>query len=117
MPRRIRVQFEGAVYHVMARGNERAEISRDDQDRQRFLETLGEAVAQFGLRLQAYCLMPNHYHLLLGTPRANLSRALAWLQSTYTARFNVRHRRRGAKRQRRGANGSGSWWSGRATSV
>ena len=59
------------------------------------METLEQAVAQFGLRLHAYCLMPNHYHLLLGTPRANLSRAMGWLQTTNTARFNARHRRRG----------------------
>jgi putative transposase len=79
----------------MARGNERREVFRDDKDRQRFLETLGEAVQQFGLRLHAYCLMPNHYHLLLCTPQSNLSRAMAWLQTTYTTRFNARHRRRG----------------------
>jgi REP element-mobilizing transposase RayT len=79
----------------MARGNERREVFRDDRDRQRFLAVLAEAVARFGLRLHAYCLMPNHYHLVLGTPRANLSRAMGWLQTTYTARFNARHRRRG----------------------
>jgi putative transposase len=95
MARPIRVEFPGAVYHVMARGNERREIFRDDQDRQRFLETLAEAVSQFGLNVYAYCLMPNHYHALLGTPRGNLSRAAGWLQATYTARFNARHRRRG----------------------
>ncbi len=95
MARPIRVEFAGAVYHVMARGNERREVFRDDPDRQRFLETLAEAVARFGLRLYAYCLMPNHYHLLLATPRANLSRAMGWLQTTYTARFNRRHRRSG----------------------
>ena len=95
MPRRMRVEFAGAVYHVMARGNERREIFRDDRDRERFLETVAEAVRQFGLRLHAYCLMPNHYHLLLGTPRGNLSRAMGWLQTTSTARFNARHRRRG----------------------
>ena len=95
MARPIRVEFAGAVYHVMARGNERREVFRDDQDRRRFLETLAEAVERFGLRVHAYCLMSNHYHLLLGTPRANLSRAMGWLQTTYTARFNRRHRRSG----------------------
>ena len=95
MARPIRVEFPGAVYHVMARGNERREVFRDDQDRTRFLETLAETVRQFGLRVQSYCLMPNHYHMVLGTPQANLSRAMAWLQTTYTARFNARHRRRG----------------------
>jgi putative transposase len=95
MARPIRVEFPGAVYHVMARGNERRDIYRDDRDRRRFLETLGQAVEQYGLRVYAYCLMPNHYHLLVGTPRGNLSRALGWVQATYTARFNARHRRRG----------------------
>lgn len=95
MARPIRVEFAGAVYHVMARGNERRDVFRDDEDRRRFLDTLAEAVERFGLRLHAYCLMPNHYHLLLGTPRANLSRAMGWLQTTYTTRFNARHRRRG----------------------
>jgi len=89
------MEFPGAVYHVMARGNERREIFRDDRDRQRFLETLAEAVSQFGLHVHAYCLMPNHYHALVGTPRGNLSRAVGWVQATYTARFNARHRRRG----------------------
>jgi putative transposase len=95
MARPIRVEFPGAVYHVMARGNEQREIFRDDQDRRRFLQTLSEAVEQFGLRVYAYCLMSNHYHVVAGTPRANLSRAVGWLQATYTARFNARHRRRG----------------------
>jgi REP element-mobilizing transposase RayT len=95
MARPIRVEFAGAVYHVMARGNEQRDVFRDDRDRWRFLDTLAEAVPQFGLRVHAYCLMPNHYHLLVGTPRANLSRAMGWLQTTYTARFNARHRRHG----------------------
>ena len=95
MARPLRVEYAGAVYHVMARGNERRAIYRDDRDRQRFLETVVEAVAQFGLQLHAYCLMPNHYHLLVGTPAANLSRAMGWLQTTDTARFNARHRRPG----------------------
>ena len=93
MARPLRVEFAGAVYHVMARGHERRDIFRDDKDRGRFLETLAEVVPQFGLRLHAYCVMPNHYHLVLGTPRANLSRAMGWLQTTYTARFNARPRR------------------------
>ena len=95
MARPIRIEFAGALYHVMARGNERREIFRDDRDRQRFLDTMAEAVEQYGLRLHAYCLMPNLYHLLVGTPRGNLSRALGWLQTSYTTRFNARHRRRG----------------------
>lgn len=95
MARPIRVEFPGAVYHVMARGNERRAVFRDDQDRQRFLETIGEMVDQFGVLVHAFCLMPNHYHLLLETPQANLSQAVGWLQVTYTVRFNRRHRRSG----------------------
>ncbi len=95
MPRGLRVEFEGAVYHVMARGNERREVFRDGGDRRRFLETLGEAAERFGVRVLAYCLMPNHYHLVVETPRANLSQAMGWLQTTYTVRFNRRHRRVG----------------------
>lgn len=95
MARPLRVQFPGAVYHAMARGNESRPIFRDDQDRRRFLDTVGEMVERFGVRLHAYCLMVNHYHLLLETPRANLSQAVGWLQVTYTVRFNRRHRRNG----------------------
>jgi putative transposase len=95
MARPIRIEFAGAVYHVMARGNERRTIFLDDQDRQRFLDTLEEMIDQFGVRLHAYCLMANHYHLLVETPRANLSQAVGWLQVTYTVRFNRRHRRSG----------------------
>ena len=95
MARPIRVEYADAVYHVTARGNERKAIYRDDVDRQRFLETLGQAVERFRVIVHAYCLMPNHYHLLLQTPRANLSAAAGWLQTTYSVRFNRRHRRSG----------------------
>ena len=95
MSRPLRVEFHGALYHVTARGNERRAVFRDDEDRRAFLATLEEAIEQDGLRLHAFCLMPNHYHLLLETPRANLSRAIGWLQTTYTIRFNRRHRRSG----------------------
>lgn len=95
MARPLRVEFPNATYHVTARGNERKPIFRDDHDRHRFLDTLAEMVERFGIRLHAYCLMPNHYHLVLETPRANLSQAVGWLQVTYTVRFNHRHRRSG----------------------
>lgn len=95
MARPIRIEYEDAVYHVMARGNERKAIFRDDDDRSRFLETLCEACQRFGLIVHVYCLMGNHYHLVVQTPRANLSQALGWLQTTYTIRFNRRHRRSG----------------------
>ena len=72
MARPIRVEFTDAVYHVTARGNERKAIYRDDQDRQRFLETVAEAHDRFGVVIDGYCLMSNHYHLLIQTPRANV---------------------------------------------
>jgi REP element-mobilizing transposase RayT len=95
MARPVRVEFAGAVYHVTARGNERRAIFRDDRDRERFLATVAEMVERFGLRVMAYCLMPNHYHLVVGTPLGNLSQAVGWLQVTYTVRFNRRWRRSG----------------------
>jgi REP element-mobilizing transposase RayT len=95
MARPLRVEFPGAIYHVTARGNERREIFRDDEDRHTFLATLAEAAEEFGLAIHAFCLMPNHYHLLIETPRPNLSRAFAWIQTTYTVRFNRRHKRIG----------------------
>ena len=76
MARKPRVQFEGAYYHVMARGNQQQAIFRDDSDRLRFLETLGQACDRYGLVVHGYCLMPNHYHLLAQTPRGNLSQAI-----------------------------------------
>jgi len=95
MARTVRVEFSDAAYHVTSRGNERRLIFRDEVDRRRFLETLGECCERFGLVVHAYCLMPNHYHLLVQTPRANLSRAIGWFQTTYSIRFNRRHRRCG----------------------
>ncbi len=95
MARPIRVEYEDAVYHVTARGNERREIFRGDSDRELFLKTMGQVCARFGTVIYAYCLMPNHYHILVRTPRANLSRAVGWLQTVYTIRFNRLHQRTG----------------------
>ncbi|MBN1342994.1 MAG: transposase [Phycisphaerae bacterium] len=95
MARPVRVEYEDAVYHVTARGNERRAVFRCDVDREVFLTTVGQACGRFGTVIHAYCLMPNHYHLIVQTPRANLSRAVGWLQTTYTIRFNRRHRRTG----------------------
>ena len=91
MPRQPRIQFEGAVYHVMARGNRRAKIFADDADHRLFLRTLGEACDKAGILVYAWVLMGNHYHLALSTPRGNLVEGMAWLQNTYTRRFNSRH--------------------------
>ncbi len=95
MARPIRIEIAGGWYHVTARGNERRAIFRDDHDRQRFVELLAEWVERFGLRLHAWVLMDNHYHLLVETPEANLSRAMQWLAVSYTVWFNRRHGRGG----------------------
>lgn len=92
MARKVRIEFPGAIYHVMSRGDHQEAIFRDDQDRRRFLETMGEACQQTGWRIHAYVLMGNHYHLLLETPEPNLSVGMKWLQGTYTQRFNSRHK-------------------------
>jgi REP-associated tyrosine transposase len=95
MGRAWRIEFEGALYHVLSRGNERRDIFFEEDDRRRFLEAIGEMGQRFEIDLFAYVLMDNHYHLLLRTRRANLSRAMQWLGVTYTNRFNARHSRSG----------------------
>jgi REP element-mobilizing transposase RayT len=91
MARPLRIEYNGAVYHVMARGNQGQPIFHDDKDRQRFVETLGEACAKTGWWIHAYVLMGNHYHLLVETPEGNLVAGMKWLQGTYTQRHNARH--------------------------
>jgi len=95
MSRPLRVQFPGAWFHVTARGNERRAIFRDDRDREHWLELTAEVPARFGLRLHAYALMPNHYHLMVEIGELGLSRAMQWLNLSYTQWFNRRHRRAG----------------------
>ena len=92
MPRSLRIEYPGAYYHVMARGNRREAIFRDEEDRHFFLKTLGEACGMTGWRVHAWVLMGNHYHLMLETPEANLVAGMGWLQNAYTRRFNARHR-------------------------
>ena len=72
MPRALRIEYRGAIYHVMNRGGHREPIFRDDFDRQRFLSTLGETCGKTGWQIHAYCLMLNHFHLVVETPEANL---------------------------------------------
>ena len=95
MARPLRIDLVEGLYHVTARGNERRAIYRDDRDREHFLELLGKVAERFEVRVQAYVLMDNHYHLLVGTPRANLSVAMQWLGQSYAGWFNRRHRRVG----------------------
>lgn len=92
MARKLRVQYPGAVYHVMNRGDRREPIFYDDKDRQAFLQTLGEACARTRWRIHAFCLMPNHFQLVLTTPQANLVAGMKWFLATYTGRFNRRHK-------------------------
>ena len=92
MPRKIRVEYPDAVYHVMSRGNRRESIFLDDVDRQDFLKTLAEACLKTGWQVHAYCLMNNHFHLVVETPNANLVAGMRWLLSTYSIRLNHRHK-------------------------
>ena len=95
MPRRPRILYPNAVYHVMARGNRKALIFEDDADRQLFLELTGEAVARYGLRTYGYCQMGNHYHQIVETPRGNLPEAMRFLNGVYAQKSNRRHGRTG----------------------
>src|SRR3974377_1619510 len=92
MPRQPRIEYHGAIYHIMSRGNRRQDIYLNDVDRQDFLKTLAETCQKTGCRFHAYFLMSNHYHLVAETPNANLVAGMAWLQGTYTIRLNHRHK-------------------------
>src|SRR5690349_15904543 len=92
MARKVRVEFAGAVYHVLDRGDRREAIFQDEKDRELFLTALGEVCLRMGWRVHAWVLMGNHYHLLLETPEPNLVAGRHWLQTTYTVRFNRRDR-------------------------
>jgi len=95
MARRPRLQFPAAVYHVMSRGNRKAAIFNDDADRRCFINVLGETVLRYRARVYAACLMDNHYHLLLDTPRNNLSAVMRQVNGVYSQTANERHSRSG----------------------
>ena len=95
MVRPLRLEYEGAVYHITSRGNAQEAIFHEDRDRARFLKILGDVVARYGWICHSYCLMTNHYHLLIETPEANLSRGMHLLNGVYTQWFNHQHRRVG----------------------
>ena len=118
MPRKLRIEYPGAIYHVMNRGDQREDIFMDDEDRRKFLSTLGEACQKTDWQVHAYCPMRNHFHLVVETPQANLAAGMKWLSGVYTKRFNIRHKlcghllagrlqgsHRGWQRQRLFANG------------
>jgi len=95
MPRRLRIEFEGAIYHLMARGNGRQQIVQDDQDRQRLLDDLRRTVLRCGWVLLAFVFMGNHLHLLIRTPRPNLARGMQQFLSSYALWYGRRRRRVG----------------------
>ena len=95
MPRALRIEYEGALYHVVNRGDWRENIFLGDEDRLLFLETLEEACGKSRWQVNAYCLMSNHFHLVIETPMPTLVAGMKWMLGTYTQRFNARHRMRG----------------------
>jgi putative transposase len=90
--RKLRLQYPGAIYHLMNRGDRREPIFRDDKDRELFLQTAGEACAKTDWEVHAWCLMSNHFHLVVETPKPNLVEGMKWFLGTYTSRFNRRHK-------------------------
>jgi REP element-mobilizing transposase RayT len=95
MPRPLRIQFPEALYHVTARGVDKAPIVRDDHDRMRWCEYLKAAVTRFGLELYAFALLDNHFHLFLSAPNTNLNAAMHYLNGAHAMYFNTRHQRKG----------------------
>ena len=95
MARPLRIEFDGAVYHVTSRGKERKAVFKDDCDRELFLTTLAQVDQRFRWICHAYCLMDNHYHLVIETADANLSKGMRQLNGVYTQAFNRLHRRVG----------------------
>jgi len=90
MGRPLRIEYAGAFYHITSRGNERRSIFRTKGDYERFIGYLESATERYGARIHCFCLMPNHYHLLLETPRANLHAILHHLNTSYTNYFNAK---------------------------
>ena len=95
MARPLRIEFPGAIYHVTSRGDRREPIFADDEDRHNFLTVVGQALERFDATVLAYCLMDNHYHIVVYTRRANLSRLMQQLNGVYTQAYNRRHKKVG----------------------
>lgn len=95
MVRPLRIQFPGAVYHIMSRGNERGAIFLDEEDRALFLFVFKEVIKRYNWKCYSYCLMPNHYHLIIETRDGNLSIGMRQLNGKYTQSFNKKHKRVG----------------------
>ena len=95
MVRPLRIEFAGGLYHITSRGNRKEVIYLLDEDRQKFLSVLGDACTKYNWLCHSYCLMSNHYHLLIETPFCNLSKGMRYLNSVYTQKFNKAHNRVG----------------------
>ena len=95
MARPLRIEFPGALYHVTARGDRQEPIYEDDDDRKVFLDLLGKVIVEWNWVCQAYCMMGNHYHLLVETPDGNLAKGMRQLNGVYTQLSNRRHQRVG----------------------
>ncbi len=95
MARPLRLEYKGALYHVTSRGDRREDIFEDDEDRLQWLANLGKVCCRFNWRIHAYCLMDNHYHLVVETADTNLSKGMRQLNGVYTQYFNRRHNRVG----------------------
>ena len=92
MARKLRIQYPGAIYHAMSRGDHQERIFSDDTDRQQFLSTLEQCCQKTAWQVHAFCLMSNHFHLVVETPQGNLVAGRKWFLGVYTRRFNVRHK-------------------------
>lgn len=95
MARPLRIAYPGAYYHVTSRGNEQKDVFKSRRDREKFLEYLASATERYGAAIHAYCLMSNHYHLLLETPEGNLSQIMRHINGAYTTYFNIKRKRAG----------------------
>jgi len=95
MARPLRIAYPGAWYHVTSRGNEQKDIFKSRMDREKFLDYLASATERYGAAIHVYCLMSNHYHLLLETPGGNLSQIMRHINGAYTTYFNVKRKRAG----------------------
>ena len=95
MARPLRIEYEGALYHITARGNERKKIFFSGTDYEKFLHYVAEAKKKYGIKLHCYVLMSNHYHLVVETPKANLSKTMQYINGSYTTYVNIKRRRSG----------------------
>jgi REP element-mobilizing transposase RayT len=95
MARQLRIEYPNAFYHITSRGNEQKNIFKNDRDREKFLSYLESATERYGATIHVYCLMNNHYHLLLETPRGNLSEIMRHINGAYTTYFNAKRDRSG----------------------